>query len=151
MKSTLNAVYLYLCRLVGEVGRRPFVSWQELPQRLRDIDINLAPFCADSEFSKGKSALKYMEAALVGVPTIATPMPAYDKAIQTNVNGLIAHNDMQWRDYLQDLIEKPELRHKLGQTAQETVYREDSLLSRSQTLQFILNNAGSKPENTPTL
>ena len=24
--------------------RVPFVAWQDLPQRLRDIDINLAPF-----------------------------------------------------------------------------------------------------------
>ena len=57
----------------NRVQRRPFVSWQELPQRLRDIDINLAPFCPDSDFSKGKSALKYMEAALVGIPTLASP------------------------------------------------------------------------------
>ncbi len=130
----------------SRVQRRPFVSWHELPQRLRDIDINLAPFCNDSEFSKGKSALKYMEAALVAVPTIASPMPAYCNAIESGENGLIAHNDMQWRDFFQDMIEKPELRQTLGQKAQETVLQEDSLLNRSKTLQLILNNTDSKPQ-----
>ncbi len=129
------------------VQRRPFVSWQELPQRLRDIDINLAPFCPDSDFSKGKSALKYMEAALVGIPTIASPMPAYSNAIESGKNGLLAYNDMQWRDFLQDMIEKPELRQNLGHQAQETAQQEDSLLNRSKTLQFILNKTGSKPQN----
>ena len=137
-------------RLLGfgeRVQRRPFVSWQQLPQRLRDIDINLAPFSADSDFSKGKSALKYMEAALVGIPTLASPMPAYIHSIESGTNGIIAFNDMQWRDSLQDLIEKSDLRQKLGETAKQTVYRDDSLLHRTKTLQLILKNADSKPES----
>ena len=133
----------------ARVQRRPFVSCQELPQRLKDVDINLAPFSPDSEFSKGKSALKYMEAALVGVPTIASPMPAYVHAIESGRNGWIAHNETQWREHLKAAVEQKELRQKIGACARQTALQEDSLVSRSKVLQVILNIDASKPSNPP--
>ena len=139
-----------LRRFGKRVQRRPFVAWQDLPQRLRDIDINLAPFCPDSQFSKGKSALKYMEAALVAVPTIASPMPAYCHVIEHGKNGLIANNAAQWRDHLHDLIENHERRIAVGQAAQETTCREDSLQSRAKVLESILMKAKSEPISTST-
>ncbi|HIA00308.1 MAG TPA: glycosyltransferase family 1 protein [Myxococcales bacterium] len=134
-----------LARFGTRVQRRPFVAWHALPQRLRDIDINLAPFCLDSEFSNGKSALKYMEAGLVGVPTIASPMPAYLNTIESGNNGFIAANDMEWRDHLQYLIENEQARNEMGQAAQATVQKTDSLQNRAQTLKKILKKVGSKP------
>jgi len=129
----------------SRVQRRPFVSWHALPQRLRDIDINLAPFCGDSLFSQGKSALKYMEAALVGVPTIASPMPAYLNAIESGKNGLIAMDDADWRDHLQFLIENTAGRTQIGQSAQKAVLANDSLEKRSMELKNILTRVGSEP------
>lgn len=125
----------------SRVQRRPFVHWSALPQRLRDIDINLAPFSQDSLFSKGKSALKHMEAALVAVPTIASPMPAYLNAIESGKNGLIAQTDVDWRDHLQYLIENTAGRLALGKAAQETTLQRDSLEHRSTELSNILSSA----------
>ena len=126
------------------VQRRPFVHWGKLPQRLRDIDINLAPFSQDSAFSKGKSALKHMEAALVAVPTIASPMPAYLNAIESGKNGLIASSDIDWRDHLQYLIENTPKRLELGQTAQKIALERDSLEKRSAELKPILDAVRSR-------
>ena len=130
----------------SRVQRRPFVHWSDLPQRLRDIDINLAPFSQDSVFSKGKSALKHMEAALVAVPTIASPMPAYLNAIESGKNGLIAQSDVDWRDHLQLLIENTSARLALGNNAQKTVLERDSLEKRSIVLRDILDSLRLGPE-----
>lgn len=126
------------------VQRRPFVSWQNLPQRLRDVDINLAPFCDDSVFSRGKSALKYMEAALVAVPTVASPMPEYMLAIDSGKNGLLAANTAGWRNHLQFLIEGEAERVAMGQAAQRSVLQKDSLAQRAAVLHKILKKAASK-------
>ena len=90
-----------------------------------------------------------MEAALVAVPTIQHP-PAYCHVIEHGKNGLIANNAAQWRDHLHDLIENHERRIAVGQAAQETARREDSLQSRAKVLESILMKAKSEPISTST-
>lgn len=109
------------------IRRAPFVAWQELPALVAQIDINLAPLELDNPFCQAKSEIKYTEAALVGVPTVASPTEAYlyamrDEAMRDEEVGLLAANADEWRAALTRLIEQPDLRRRMGAAARRAVY-----------------------------
>ena len=57
----------------GGTGRRhPVQPWTSLPDVLHQLDVNLAPSNPGSRFNEAKSAIKWLEAALVATPTIAS-------------------------------------------------------------------------------
>ncbi len=112
----------------------PFVAWQELPNFIAHIDINLAPLELDNPFCQAKSELKYMEAALLGVPTLASPTEAFQFAITPNENGLLAATYDEWCAGLRLLIEQPALRRQLGSAARAHIYAEYRSERRSQQL-----------------
>lgn len=96
------------------VRRFKAVPWRELPFWLSQLDVNLAPLLLDNPFSQSKSEIKFMEAALVGVPTIASATDAYQFAIRHGENGLLARAVEEWQSALQQLID-PEYRAALAE------------------------------------
>ena len=62
-------------RFPGRVEERPFVDWRLLPAEIARVDVNLIPLEVNP-FSEGKSNLKYYEAAVLQVPSVATTAPA---------------------------------------------------------------------------
>ena len=107
----------------GRVRRIPFVPWRELPVLLAKLDINLAPLRVDNPFSQSKSEIKFMEAALVGVPTIASPTDAFLSAIRSGENGLLAESTQEWLDGLLWLAGETAERKRIGAAAREDVIR----------------------------
>jgi len=103
--------------LGAQVKHNPLLPWRELPQVLAQFDINLAPLVSDNPFSQSKSEIKYVEAALVRVPTIASPTAAFQFAIQPGDNGYLATDTQDWTDALTSLIEAPEIRWSIGERA----------------------------------
>ena len=59
----------------------PFTDWKKLPELIASVDINLAPL-EDNLFNAAKSENKWMEAALVKVPTIASEVGAFKEIIK---------------------------------------------------------------------
>lgn len=104
------------------IRQTPFVSWKTLPSIIAGTDINLVPLEADNPFCQAKSEIKFLEAALVGVPTIATPVGAYAHVIDNGVNGLLADTPEDWFNAMQQLIEGAALRRSMGEAARRTVY-----------------------------
>jgi len=107
--------------LAQRIRRLPLVPWRELPEYLVQFDINLAPLVMDNPFAQSKSEIKYMEAALVRVPTIASPTDAYQFAIHAGENGYLAATDGEWEEALTLLIEKPDHRRAMGEEAYKIV------------------------------
>jgi len=112
----------------GRFGERfqhlPLMPWQRLAEPMVRVDVNLAPLEPDNPFTASKSCIKFLEAAIVGVPTIASPMPDYRRTIRHGANGFLAELPDEWRDSLRALIESPDLRASMGAAARDDVLRE---------------------------
>lgn len=91
----------------------PFVDWQELPQLIASVDINLAPL-EQSIFNEAKSENKWVEAALVKVPTVASNTGAFAKMIQDGKTGFLCNTNEQWYEVLEKLIVDETLRKNIG-------------------------------------
>jgi glycosyltransferase involved in cell wall biosynthesis len=107
----------------------PFVPWRQLPEVLRQIDVNLAPL-ADNPFSSSKSCVKYLEAGLLEVPTVATRRGDFSRVIEHGRNGLFAESEADWRSAIQLLVEDPPLRRELGRQARVDVLQRHTTLAR---------------------
>ena len=111
-------------RFAKQIERLPLQPWDSLPRVIRTrVDVNLAPLEPENLVTDCKSCVKYLEAALVGVPTIASPRPDFRRAIEDGRNGFLADDATAWHDRLQALIASPELRRDLGAAAYEDVRR----------------------------
>lgn len=121
------------------VQHRERVPWQDLPALLAQFDINLAPLVMDNPFSLAKSEIKYMEAGLVGVPTIASRTPAFQYAITPGINGLLAGSEPEWLEGLEQLVSSPELRQAVGAQAHAQVLANYHPARRSVELVETLN------------
>jgi len=134
---------------MNRIRRAPYVSWRELPHVIAGVDVNLAPLEQDNPFCRAKSEIKFVEAGLVGVPTIASRVDAYQAAISEGEDGLLAGSAEEWRAALQLLVENPQRRREMGQAARRTAYdryvprqRGEKLL---ETLQDISRQYGRAP------
>jgi FkbM family methyltransferase len=109
--------YPELAGLEAQIEWRPMVPVQELPGEMARFDINLAPLEVGNAFCEAKSELKYFEAALVEVVTVASPTQPYAAAMQHGQTGLLAGDDAAWYAALKQLVTEPELRRRLGAAA----------------------------------
>ena len=67
------------------------------------MDINIIPLVINP-FTEAKSDLKYYEAALVEVPSVASPTAVYQSAIEHGSNGFLARTSDDWYEALRNLI-----------------------------------------------
>lgn len=101
----------------------PLVSWRELLPAIAELDINIAPLEPDNLFTDAKSALKYFEAALVEVPTVASPTEDFIVSIRHGDNGFLAGTTDEWFAALEALVKDTDLRRRLGKAARQDVLR----------------------------
>ena len=106
----------------SQIEKFDFVSLKKLPELMLKADINIVPLEIDNPFCQAKSALKYFEAGLLEIPTVATATDSFKRIIENGRNGFLAENENDWRGYVGKLIKNKELRIKMGREA-----REDSL------------------------
>ena len=59
-----------------------------------------------------KSEIKYMEAGLVKVPTIASSTDSYNYAIHSGTNGILIYQEDEWFTALSSLIVNKEARQQ---------------------------------------
>jgi glycosyltransferase involved in cell wall biosynthesis len=104
-------------RFGPRVTKMSAVPWRRLPSVLAGVDVNLAPLEAGNQFTEAKSCLKYLEAALMGVPTIASPRADFQRVIDDGRNGVLAEGEAGWRNALRMLVESSASRTALGAAA----------------------------------
>ena len=116
---------------------RPHIPWTEqykLPEdRIRwtgwnasvpdywraiDYDIMLAPL-RPHLFNRSKSNLRVLEAAMLGIPAIATDYGPYAEFVDHGVTGLLAKTDHDWGRHLRALVEDQAMREEMGAAARK--------------------------------
>jgi hypothetical protein len=102
------------------IERRALVPWQQLPAEIARVQINLAPLI-DNPQRRAKSALKYLEAGMLGIPTIAADLPPYQEVVRHGETALLASTPANWQQQLTHLIEAEDERQRLGQAARHDV------------------------------
>jgi glycosyltransferase involved in cell wall biosynthesis len=97
------------------------MRWERLLKHSAQNYINLAPLDVDNPFCHAKSELKYFEAAIVGVPTIASPTDTFKRCMTHRLNGMLASNEDEWYSALKALIEDKNLYENVKKNALEHV------------------------------
>src|SRR5271165_57160 len=124
--------------LSDQIKTVPFMPWHELPAFMRKVDIVLAPLELNNRFTGAKSELKYFEAGLVGVPTVAADIPSYRFAIEHGHNGFLCETQGDWLHALETLIDNPTLRAQMGNEARQHVLRRYSTRARAPELGSVM-------------
>ena len=83
------------------------------------IPINTDPAQGAIERWQLKSENRLTLTMAVGLPVIATPIPAYEPVVQHGKNGFLAANQTEWLNAL-NALRDPALRQKIGQRARQT-------------------------------
>ena len=100
-----------------QIEWRDKVPLEELPNEFARFDISIAPLEVGNVFCEVKSEIKYLEAALAGVPSVVSPTAPYRACIEQGVTGFLAHNDAEWEEALTQLVTNPALRKRIARNA----------------------------------
>jgi glycosyltransferase involved in cell wall biosynthesis len=107
-----------LAPFADRIERRPAVPWQDLPALLRRADVHLVPL-APSRFTACKSELKWLEAALVERPVIASAVGPFRRCVQHGENGWLAASPADFGPLLTLAAGDAAARQRLGARARQ--------------------------------
>lgn len=100
-----------------QVEWRPLVPLSRLPEEIARFDVNLAPLEVGNPFCEAKSELKFFEAALAGVCTVASPTAPFRRVIDPGVTGFLAATGDEWQSVLTRLVDDAPYRRKVAEAA----------------------------------
>lgn len=90
-------------RLSDRITSVGWVPAMEVPRYLAQFDLNIAPL-VDHDFTNGKSAIKWSEAALVGVPSLVSATEPFRMAVENGRTGLLAADTHEFAERLEHAI-----------------------------------------------
>lgn len=105
----------------AQIERVAFAPRQQHFGNIAQVDINLAPLEIGNPFCESKSELKWFEAAIVSVPTVAAATEPFRLAITDGVDGYVAATTAEWEEKLEKLIVDAEARKTMGDRARQTI------------------------------
>lgn len=141
------------CRLLVVCDREPrlnkiparsrsFVRWSpENEVRLvQAMDVGLMPL-PDTEWARGKCALKMLMYMAVGIPLIASPVGVGERLIRRAEVGIAAKTGSDWCEALRLLFDRRDLASVMGMAGRRLVEEEYSVAKNAVTLADIFREA----------
>lgn len=101
----------------------PLVPRGEHYKNIWKVDINLVPL-EDNSFCQAKSELKFFEAGILGIPTVAVYNETFVGAIEDGVTGFLAKNKLDWTEKIGQLVADNNLRKTMGEKAREKTLKD---------------------------
>lgn len=114
-----------LDRVAGQIERLSFIGWERHPDRLSTFDLSLAPLI-EGLFNESKSSIKWSEAALVDVPTLASASAPFGESVEHGRTGYLALDADAWREYLEEAITDRHRLGRMGRQARKAAYAQGS-------------------------
>ncbi|WP_282295824.1 glycosyltransferase [Stenotrophomonas sp. PS02289] len=100
----------------AQVERLPPSDYSTYMKRLAKCQVNIAPL-EDTVFNDAKSNIKYLEAAILGIPSVCSPTIEYRETITHGVTGMLATTPKEWEEHLLALLGNPTMRREIGERA----------------------------------
>lgn len=94
-------------------------------EEIERFDVGIMPL-VDTEWSRGKCALKILQYFAAGRPAIASPVGANTDVVDSGKNGFLATDHDEWYRALVRLAEEPVLAVRMGEQARQDVERDYS-------------------------
>jgi len=113
---------------------------------LQSFDIGIMPL-DDDEYSRYKCGFKMLQYMGIGIPAVVSPVGVNRDVIHDGVNGFLASTSEAWLNKLSLLIEKPELRARLGGAGRQTVEAHYSLAGALPVMQRVLQEGVARSKN----
>lgn len=110
--------------------RTKVYPWKKLTEhylRILRMDVGIAPL-EHTQFNLGKSPIKAMEYAALGIPAVVTDHPVYANTVVHGETGFRCRTTSEWLTALAHLWTEPELRWQMGENAR-TLARSQFLAS----------------------
>ena len=113
---------------------------------LADADISFAVL-KPTWATDSKSEIKWLEAAVLGVPSVVSETAMYREVLEDGEDALIVRTPDEWLDALTRLVEDPELRTRIGAQARRKAADRYSLQANAARLEALLQPAldGRRP------
>jgi glycosyltransferase involved in cell wall biosynthesis len=105
--------------VAGQVERLPPVPFARYLALLAESDIAVAPL-EPTIFNDAKSNIKFLEAAILGLPSVCSPRAHFTDVIHDGENGMLAEGDDAWFAALARLADDAGLRARMGAAALRT-------------------------------
>jgi GT2 family glycosyltransferase/glycosyltransferase involved in cell wall biosynthesis len=116
--------------MVGNASYPGFVDWIT---HAPPWDIGIAAL-ADTDFNRCKSAIKLMDYAALGLPVVASDVPAYRAALTGSGGGLlVANTGAAWFEALCRLVRDAQLRKRLAAAGAKALVARDTLAAQAAT------------------
>ena len=118
-------------RFKDRVVINKLVSWEKLPRLISSVDINIAPL-VDTLFNRAKSENKWVEAALVGVPTIASNVGAFARMIENEKTGILCENiEEDWYAAMERFVRDADHRRHIALNAYQYANEHCTTIAKS--------------------
>lgn len=133
LAETLNGLDDAEVRLIGanpvwaaveKAWHRPW-SYESEVREVQQFSVGIMPL-PETDWARGKCALKALQYMACGVPCVATPCGAVRDIIEDDVNGLFADTPGAWRMAFEQLRD-PSERRRIGEAGRRTVEERFSL------------------------
>lgn len=108
--------------VAARVQRLEGLPYADYLRLLAAADISIAPL-EPGVFNDAKSSIKFLEAAVVGVPSVCSPSAAFCAAIRSGEDGWLCSTPEEWYAALHRLVNDAALRRRIGATARRRVLR----------------------------
>ena len=115
---------------------------------LSGVDINLAVLLPGPA-ADAKSEIKWLEAAMCGIPSVVSGTRTYREILTDGVDALLADTPQEWADALEHLIADPGLRRRVGDTARGRALGAYTLEAMRDTLARVLPRPGPDAADGP--
>ena len=121
----------------NQLERVPFGNYHEYFAALARAQIVVVPLLIDG-FNECKSAIRFFEASLLALPTVASRVGQFREVIIDGETGYLAENPGEWRAALAALAGNAELRRRIGRAARESTLGEHTVEQVSERIAPLL-------------